>query len=329
MKINDVIKAYFHRKKSRRDYMTEQIRLLIVGAVIPLPLRPFVQVKPQEPAPTPPSKPKKSGGLKNKTKRKTEQGPVHPLALKFMGESLQYNVTFLWMANAASGTVKFKRDVGKGYVGEVEANAKGFIGWITSHKKQKVTSHMTVEKINGVDRFVTTIYRYESKKGEETNRSTHFFNYKKKRWYKRSYKGDKLHKTSTKKIKGDAPYDDMVCMSYNFRAGVYGLIDYGKKYTVTTIPYKGVSKFSFHVASKDEMGKEKKWIKQHPTAKYMVVIKIDQKIFGIKTGFAKMLGDSDLVPIAATVQDAVSFGNVYADIVRPRAGQSKPDSKAK
>ena len=321
MEITKKLKNYFQRPKSRRDYLAEQMRLLLAGAMFPWPLSSLVRVRPAAPTP-----PKKSGGLKT-TKKQADAGPVHPLAKKFVGEKLKYDVTFLWMVNAAEGSVTFKRDVGKGYVGKIEAKAKGLIGWVTNQRSQTLISHMSVRNINGQDRFVTNIYRWISQKGDTEYKSNHIMNFTRKKWYYRRYVNGKLVKVRTRKIKGNAPYDDLVVLAYNFRAGVYGPVQYGKTYSVTTIPFKKVSKFSFQVASKEQMAKEKKWIKQHPKAKYMVVVKIDKKIFGIKTGEAKMLGNKDLVPISAYVKDAVHFGNVYADIRQEGAGKSSPDPK--
>ena len=53
-------------------------------------------------------------------------------------------------------------------------------------------------------------------------------------------------------------YDDFITASYNFRYGVYGEIERGRKYTVPTFPKKGPSSYEVKVASKEEEEKKKK-----------------------------------------------------------------------
>ena len=44
-----------------------------------------------------------------------------------MNEKLEYNISFLWVMKAATGSVSFKKGAGKGYIGKYEAKAGGLV----------------------------------------------------------------------------------------------------------------------------------------------------------------------------------------------------------
>jgi hypothetical protein len=202
-------------------------------------------------------------------------------------------------------------------VATFEAKAKGVVSMLTTHRRQVLTSTMKIKKVNGVERFLTTIHKYDTYKEKDEYHTTNILSYRKKHWYYRKIKNGKVIKNKTRTIKGNEPYDDFVVAAYNFRAGVYGPVKPGRKYTITTLPWKGIKKFSFEVLSEKEMKKQSKLLRKFPDGEVMVKIQIDKKIFGIKTGSAYLLGDKNLVPLAAQVEDVVHFGNVYAELIRP------------
>jgi hypothetical protein len=326
MKIPSLFGRIFKRPKNRRDFLADQLGIFIAGAMFPWPLSAGVKVARAE---VPKEKPAKhSGGLKRSAGKVKTEYPVHPFAQQFLGEELEYRVSFLWVKNAATGFIRFKKGPGKGYIGEYEARAGKLVGWLTSHKNLKMRSHMMVKNVNGKERFITKQFEYISQKGEKTSKSIHLMTYEKHRWYYRKFVDDKLVKERRRKIPNGKIYDDFVVASYNLRSGVYGKLDPGAKITIITIPYKGVDTFSFHMATKEEMKKQKKWISKHPKAKHMAVVKINKKIFGIKTGSALLLGDKDMVPIAATVEEVIHFGSVEAVLVkRKRAKPALPKTE--
>jgi len=316
MKDQQKLEKLFEKKKGRRDFLSDSIRMFLLGSLFSWPLSSLFGVKiasAEEEKPTLPAGIKKQSGFSTKP-----VGPPHPKFKQFLGESLFFDITFLRVINAATGKVSFSRDKGGGYVGEIEAKAAGLVGKLTSHRSQTYTSTMQVETVNGVDRLVTGLHTRLTETTSVKIRSRHRFDYKRNKWYYRRYKNGqkKPIKNWTKTVPPHTFYDDFVAIFYNFRAGAYGPVDYGKNFTVTTIPYKGVDKFSFSIATKEEMEKDndRKWIEGYGDAKYMIKVRIDQKIFGVKAGLAKLLGSKELIPLAGLVKEATSFGNVYATL---------------
>jgi hypothetical protein len=53
---------------------------------------------------------------------------------RFAGETLYYDISFLWFGNAASPKVSFYEEHGK-YFSVLEASTKGFVGFFTAYRK--------------------------------------------------------------------------------------------------------------------------------------------------------------------------------------------------
>jgi Protein of unknown function (DUF3108) len=291
------------KRKTRRDFLAEQIKFLAAATLIPAPLASMLRVTRVEPEA---DKAKAANGM-----RKAEKKPIDELAKPYIGEKLKYELTFLNVVDAGKAQITFEQDYGGGYVGTIDVKTTKAVAKLTKHREQTFTSRMTVKTVDGSPRFVTSIHTRIAIKEGEKYRSTHRFVQGK--WYYMKFVGDKKVKTKSRKMKAGTYYEDLVAAFYNFRAGAYGKPEKGKKYTVNTIPHKGVKTFSYKIASDNEMKKEKKWIKGNKGAEYMMIVEIDQKIFGGKRGEALLLADKRSRPLSAKVRDVTGFGDVYAN----------------
>ncbi len=317
MTINNFFRKIDKGKKDRRDFNSTLLKLFASGLFASWPLSKLITVSVADESEGDKEKPKVTTDIKTPTPAPAATPiPIHPLAKPYIGQKLKYEITFLGILKAAEGKYTFKQGPGATYIGVMEAKAAGIIGKITKHRTLTLESNMSVKKINGVERFIANIFKQTSKRTDKTYKSTYIMNYAKKRYLYKKEKNGNIIKKRNRRIKGDLPYDDFVVAGFNFRSQVYGKVDFGKTFTVTTIPYKGVTSFKFHIATKQEMEKKIKWISKYKDTKYMAVIKIDKKIFGMKSGIAYMLGTEKLLPLAAAIEDVSGFGRVNADIVR-------------
>lgn len=304
-----LLKKLFKKRTDRRDFMADQMKIFVAGALFSWPLSALVRVKTVEAA--------QASGSKGFKERRDPVKPVptHPMARKFMNEKLKYAITFLGTIDAAEGVITFNKTRGYEYVGVLEAKTKGIAKVFSSYRKMKFSAFMAVKNMGGRERFVSNRYVYEREKGENTYKSTFFMNYKRKERVYQKTKNGKMIKTFKKKITGTQPLDDFVVATYNFRAGNYGAPKPGKKYTINVIPFKKVTKFKCHMASKSEF-KKQRWTKKYSKGKHLLVIDIDRKLFGIKAGKGYILGDKNMVPLSARVADSMSFGNVSAKLIK-------------
>jgi len=111
-------------------------------------------------------------------------------------------------------------------------------------------------------------------------------------------------------------YDDFVTASYNFRYGVYGEIERGKKYTVATFPKKGPSSYEVRVATKEEEEKKRKSEKIKDGKEYFVKLFLDPEITHSKEGMIEGWLSKELYPIEGTIRDVVLFGDVKGTLIK-------------
>jgi hypothetical protein len=111
-------------------------------------------------------------------------------------------------------------------------------------------------------------------------------------------------------------YDDFLTASYNFRYGVYGGIERGRKYTVATFPKKGASSYIVRVASKEEEEKRKKSEKFKDEKEYFVKLSLDPEVTHSKEGLIEGWLSKGLYPIEGRIKDVVLFGDVKGTLIK-------------
>jgi hypothetical protein len=111
-------------------------------------------------------------------------------------------------------------------------------------------------------------------------------------------------------------YDDFITASYNFRYGVYGDIEKGRKYSVATFPKKGPSSYEVRVASKEEEEKRKKSEKLKDGKEYLVKLLLDPEVTHSKEGLIEGWLCKELYPTEGTIKGVVFFGDVRGTLVR-------------
>lgn len=287
----------------RRNFL-QRAGQVLVGALINLPLL-GISVKPIS----------AQQYDQLKTKRSSTE-KVKVFGEELAGEDLWYQVSLVKYIKAAVGHISFYNDRRTGYYRTgAEAYAVGFVGWLTNYKKLGFYSTLKVVVDKGKPRLVTTNFERISTKMDTEYHSKHWFDYEKlKRGYK-VYQDGKLKIARSRKIPEGIWYDDFIAAVYNFRLGVYGKVHKGMDLEVNTIPHKGVDRFKARVLDdKDYEGDDHKLLEKVKDSHYIVRVDIDQKIFGFKAGVARFVSDEKLKPIAASIQEVIHFGSVFAQI---------------
>ena len=111
-------------------------------------------------------------------------------------------------------------------------------------------------------------------------------------------------------------YDDFIAASYNFRYGVYGEIERGRKYTVATFPKKGPSSYEVRVASREEEEKRKKSEKFKDGKEYYVKLFLDPEVTHSKEGLIEGWLSRELYPTEGTIRDVILFGDVKGTLIK-------------
>ena len=111
-------------------------------------------------------------------------------------------------------------------------------------------------------------------------------------------------------------YDDFITASYNFRYGVYGMIERGKRYMVPTFPRKGASSYEVRVASREEEEKKRKSETGKDQKEFYLKLILDPEITHSKEGRIEGWLSRDLIPVEGTLKDVLLFGDVKGILIK-------------
>jgi len=233
----------------------------------------------------------------------------------FKGEELSYEIGFWLLKRVAQGKISFREMGRKGrYVALLQGETLGVLGWVARYRVDTYTSIM--EEVDGGRGLRSISFEEDVKIGGKSRKRTHFFDYKNRKWIKVRQRKDGTRMREEAEIPPGMLYDDFVTASYNFRYGVYGEIERGKKYTVATFPKKGPTSYEVRVATKEEEEKKRKSEKIKDDKEYFVKLFLDPEITHSKEGTIEGWLSKELYPIEGTIKDVVLFGDVKGKLIK-------------
>jgi len=237
----------------------------------------------------------------------------------FEGEELEYEVGAWIFKRVALGKLSFKEMGEKGrYLSTLQGETLGILGWVARYRVDTYRSIM--EEVEGGRRLRSVSFEEDVKVGNKLRRRTHFFDYQKRKWVRVRQRKDGTKVREETEIPPGMVYDDFLTASYNFRYGVYGGIERGKKYTVATFPKKGPSSYEVSVASKEEEEKRKKSEKFRDGKEYFVKLFLDPEITHSKEGLIEGWLSKEFYPTEGTIKDVTLFGDVKGKLVKNSRG---------
>jgi len=233
----------------------------------------------------------------------------------FKGEELFYEIGVWLFKKVALGKLSFKEMRGKGrYIATLEGETLGVFGWVARYRVDTYRSIM--EEIDEGKRLRSISFEEDVKIGNKLRRRTHFFDYQKRKWIQVRQKKDGTKTRTEEEIPPGMVYDDFLTASYNFRYGVYGGIERGRKYTVATFPKKGASSYEVRVASKEEEEKRRKSEKSKGGKEYFVKLFLDPEVTHSKEGLIEGWLSKELCPMEGAIKDVVLFGDVRGTLIK-------------
>jgi hypothetical protein len=235
----------------------------------------------------------------------------------FKGEELVYEIGFWFFKRAAIGKLNFYELEKKGYyMAVLQAETLGVLGWVTRYRQDTYRSTM-VECDEG-RRFKSLSFEENAKIGNKLRKRIHHFDYQEGKWIQLRLRKDGSMARTEAKIPPGMVYDDFLAASFNFRYGVYGEIERGKKYTIATFPRKGSSSYEVNVARKEEEEKRKRSEKSKDGKDFYVKLYLDPEITHSKEGLIEGWLSKELYPIAGVIKDVDLFGDVKGTLVKKR-----------
>lgn len=233
----------------------------------------------------------------------------------FKGEELLYEIGVWIFKRAALGKVSFKEAGEKGrYIATLEGETLGILGWVARYRVD--TYRSTMEEIDGGKRLRSLSFEEDVKIGSKLRKRIHFFDYQNRKWIKVRQKKDGTMERTEEEIPPGMVYDDFLTASYNFRYSVYGEIERGRKYMVTTFPKKGSSSYEVRVAAKEEEEKRKRSEKLKDGKEYFIKLFLDPEITHSKEGLIEGWLSKELYPMEGAIKDVIFFGDVKGTLIK-------------
>ena len=237
----------------------------------------------------------------------------------FKEEELHYEIGVWLFKRVALGKISFKEMGEKGrYLATLQGETLGVLGWVARYRVDTYRSIM--EEVEGGRRLRSISFEEDVKIGDKLRRRTHFFDYQKRKWIKVRQRKDGVRVRQEVEIPPGMVYDDFITASYNFRYGVYGEIERGKKYTVPTFPKKGPSSYEVRVASKEEEEQRKKSEKFKDGKEYFVKLFLDPEVTHSKEGLIEGWLSKELYPIEGRIKNVMLVGDVKGTLIKNSRG---------
>lgn len=247
-----------------------------------------------------------------------EDSKKESIAEFFDGEELIYEIGFWIFKQVAFGRLRFKALDKKGlYMATLEAETKGVAGWISRYRVD--TYRSTMEEIQGGKRLRSISFEEEVKIGNKLRQRIHLFDYQKRVWVKMRKKKDGTLERTEEEIPSGFIYDDFITASYNFRYGVYGKIERGKRYIVQTFPKKGSSSYEVRVASKEEEEKKRRKEKNKDGKEFFIKLFLDPEITHSKEGLIEGWLSKEFFPTEGVIRDVILFGDVQGRLISKKS----------
>ena len=126
---------------------------------------------------------------------------------RFAGETLTYDIDFLFFDKAATAKVRFFEHKGK-YFSTLTAETKGVVGFFTNYRKHYYKAAFDI--VDEGRRVQTSKFERDVIIGKDKERTVHFLDYASRTHFWFLFSGGNLKKRSRDPIPEEAIYDDIL-----------------------------------------------------------------------------------------------------------------------
>jgi hypothetical protein len=233
----------------------------------------------------------------------------------FNGEELTFEAGFWIIKRGAMGRLSFRVMEKKGYyTATFQGETLGVLGWVARYRVDTYRSVM--EEIDGGKALRSVSFEEDVKVGDKIRRRIHLFDYQRRIWTNKHLRTDGTWSMEEKEIPPGMVYDDFITASYNFRYGVYGPIERGKKYVVATFPRKGLSSYEVRIAPREEEERKRKSGGVRGGNDLWLKLKLDPETTYSKEGLIEGWLSKDLCPMEGVIKDVTFLGDVRGILVK-------------
>jgi hypothetical protein len=239
---------------------------------------------------------------------------------RFAGETLTYDIDFLFFKKAATAKVRFYEYKGK-YFATLSAETKGVVGFFTNYRKHNYKSAFDI--VDQGRRVRTNKFERDVINGKEKERTVHFLDYNTRTHFWFRFSGGELKERSRDPVPEGVIYDDILAVFYNFRNGVYGDLKKGKSYKMDTIPDLSMKSITTYISSESEQ--EQFRMKENRSKNNEMLLKatIPKDVFKTETGELIFWTSNHYIPLETTIKDYLLLGDLHGKLTSGIPGKLK------
>jgi len=246
----------------------------------------------------------------------------------FKGEELSYEIGFWLFKRVALGRLSFRETDKKGqYQALLETETLGVLGFVSRYRVDTYRSVM--EEMEEGSRLRSISFEENVKVGNKVRKRVTRFDYPRRKWTTLRSRKDGSLEATEEEIPPGKIYDDFLTAAYNFRYGVYGPIERGKRFIIPTFPRKGATSYEVRVASREEEEKRRRSEAGRDRKEYFVRLILDPEITHSKEGRIEGWLSKDLLPVEGTLKDVLLFGDVKGTLVKSNSQQGENGRKGR
>lgn len=223
------------------------------------------------------------------------------------GESLVYDIAFLWFDRLAEGRFTFAAGERPGtYRAELEAKTLGIAGWLTGDRLQRYASIME-EGPNGRLRslYHESFILKGKEKEQRQSEKRYIFDYQNGEVCYERMRGGKLTNRDFLPLGKAAAPQDVLTAFISFRVGQAGALLPGGLYRIPTFSHKGDSEIVVATVTDAERSKY-----PFPLHGLLAKVSLDQEVFDTGDGYIYIWFDEKGRPAAGIVENVIGLGNV-------------------
>ncbi|MDO3379240.1 DUF3108 domain-containing protein [Geoalkalibacter halelectricus] len=234
-----------------------------------------------------------------------------PLAV-LVGESLPYDIAFLWFSRLAHARLSFVPGEEPGtYRATLEANTRGLAATLTRNRSDVFTSVM--ERLPD-GRLRSLVYESQTTRGRGSSRATrisrYIYNYAEGEIYRDRIRGGEQSR-EVYEMPEEGFFNDVLTAFYNFRAGYFGEIVPGRRYEIPTYTRHGPGTILVQVYAEGHRPRHTNF----PDGGLLCRVEIDEEIFDTGDGDVYVWFDDQGRPGIGVVENVLNMGDVRGHLL--------------
>lgn len=178
-----------------------------------------------------------------------------PLPLSaLVGESLVYDIAFLWFDRLAEGRLSFLAGNQPGtYRAVLEARTLGVAAWLTGNRVQRYVSLMDTDPDGRLRSLSFEVRIIKGQADTQSNTSQLYtFDHDRRQVRFQQARNDRFYKEELLPMSGQEPPNDILTAFYNLRAGVFGPLKTGSRHAIPTFSRSGQQEIRIEMLTEEQ-----------------------------------------------------------------------------